>query len=194
MFNAKTFYANIQVTDSVERVKFKLSDQTLWKSLEPPVRNTPNNSSFTFLPPSINPVITELEVEQVLKQLIEYFRHDHRLTCIWDDSLSSLCNQSLWNMEYSKLSGYVPSSPFSEDFQTGVKKMIPEGHTFRGYPISFNHTHPQRIMQLMIKSKQCNEILRSRGDMVRMALRVKVFTYCEGIHSCWVMIGSRALF
>ena len=77
MFNAKTFYANIQVTDSVERVKFKLSDQTLWKSLEPPVRNTPNNSSFTFLPPSINPVITELEVEQVLKQLIEYFRHDH---------------------------------------------------------------------------------------------------------------------
>jgi centrosomal protein CEP76 len=195
LFNATKFYANIQVVDVADRIKFKLDDPIQWKCLQPPAHNTPNNSSFTLLPPSLNPLIIEVEVEHVLKQLIQYFRRDHRLTCVWDDTLSNLCGQSLWNMEYSKLAGQRQlTSLFSEDFQIGVKQLIPQGHTFRGYPISFNHTHPQRIMQSLIKSKQCIEILRSRGDMVRMSIRVKVFSYCEGIQSCWVMIGSRALF
>jgi centrosomal protein CEP76 len=141
-------------------------------------------------PSIVDPHTTELEVEQVLKQLVEFYRKDNHLICYWDDSLSSLLGQSLWSMEYGKISGQS-NVLFSDDFQMGVKRSIPDGHTFKGFPMSFNHTHPQRIMQSFIRSKQCRDILVSRGDVVRMSIRVKIFVYAENVVSTWVMIASR---
>lgn len=194
-FNDVNLYANIQVSDAADRIKFKISDPSYWKKLDknPGSLLSPTTPSFALSPPTdIDVRVTELEIEQVLKQLVEYYRKDHLLACVWDESLSGLLGQSLWSMEHGKLSGQS-TILFSDDFQMGVKRSIPDGHTFKGFPISFNHTHPQRMMQTITKSKQCREILATRGDMVRMALRVKIFVYCEGVICCWVMLSSRCL-
>ncbi|KAJ3307431.1 Centrosomal protein of 76 kDa [Kappamyces sp. JEL0829] len=183
-FNDRHVYANIQVVDGADRIKFKMSDPASWKVLD--TAPTVTRTMPSFLPPSIkDPQTTGLEVEQVLRQLIEYYRKDHHQTCIWDDALSNLLGQSLWSMEYGKISGQS-TVLFSEDFQMGIKKSIPDGHTFKGFPMSFNHTHPQRIMQALVRSKQSRDIMLMRGDMVRMAVRVKVFVYCENVICCWL--------
>ena len=191
LFNNQALYANIQVTDSAERLKINFSDNSHWKKLE----NDGSSAapSFALKPPSfVDTYTTEMEVELVLKQLIEFYRKDHYLSCLWDESMSQLLGQSLWSMEFGKLSGQS-TVLFSDDFQMGVKRSIPDGHTFKGFPMFFNHTHPQRMMQAMIKSKKFKEILLSRGDITRMAVCVKVFVYCENVTCCWVMIASRCL-
>jgi centrosomal protein CEP76 len=192
-FNNNNLYANIQVLDAAEKVKFKISDPSYWKKMENTDPLPSPSIGFTLLPPAeLNIKIAELEIEQVLKQLVEFYRKDHYLACSWDESLPTLLGQSLWSMEYGKVSGQSISH-FSDDFQMGVKRSIPDGHTFKGFPMAFNHTHPQRMMQTMSKSKQCREILVTRGDVVRMAIRVKIFVYCERVICCWVMIASRSL-
>ncbi|KAJ3342425.1 Centrosomal protein of 76 kDa, partial [Kappamyces sp. JEL0680] len=78
-FNDRHVYANIQVVDGADRIKFKMSDPASWKVLD--TAPTVTRTMPSFLPPSIkDPQTTGLEVEQVLRQLIEYYRKDHHQT------------------------------------------------------------------------------------------------------------------
>lgn len=83
-------------------------------------------------------------------------------------------------------------SPSDTDFfQAGIKNLIPEGHTFKGYPCCFTHGDVNRIFSSLIKATSCRDIFMSRGDKVRFSLSVKKFPYCEGVAACWVMIAVR---
>ncbi|KAJ2992607.1 Centrosomal protein of 76 kDa [Globomyces sp. JEL0801] len=194
-FNDHSFYANIQVSDAAEKVSFKLQDNSQWKFLDvvpSPSKSRKTKLDFHFAPLLQNLEQIEKELEIELMQAIEYFRQDRLVSCVWDEQICQLMGQCLWAMENSKLAG-THTSGFTEDFQTGIKRSIPEGHSFKGFPTVFNHTHSHRIMTSLTKSKTCRDILQTKGDCVRMAVRVKIFAYCDSVLACWVMIGARCL-
>jgi centrosomal protein CEP76 len=188
-FNSKFLYANIQVKDSASSTNFKLQDATQWKKLSSEKHISP---VFTLQPLRLDTAKLEFELESELHQLIEFYRKDRHLFCVWDESLSHLLGQCLWSLEHEKLYATNPKV-FTNDFQIGVKRSIPEGHIFKGYPICFNHYNTQKIFSEMSRIKQCCDIFNTRGDCVRMAVRVKIFPYTDKILACWVLIGSRSL-
>nr|KAJ3421189.1 Centrosomal protein of 76 kDa [Polyrhizophydium stewartii] len=130
-------------------------------------------------------------MELGLRQYIAHFREDHDLATVWDDDLGHLLGQSLWTCEHQRLMGSASVAAFMDDFQTSVKRQIPEGHTFKGFPCQFNHWHTSRVFSTLAKTAQCRAILQTTGDKVRFAARARVFAYPETAASCWVMVGVR---
>ena len=78
-----------------------------------------------------------------------------------------------------------------EEFQQSIKRNVPEGHTFRGYPIVVNQLSPTRIMESFRRAHIASEILSTRGDQVHFAPRVKIFPYPEEISAVWVMLAVK---
>lgn len=78
-----------------------------------------------------------------------------------------------------------------DDFHAGVKKDVPEGHTFKGFPIHFTHTHTKRIVAACMRDKICNDIIECVGDHVRFALRIRIFAYAEDAFSVWCMLAVK---
>jgi centrosomal protein CEP76 len=134
----------------------------------------------------------EIELEMELNQHLEFYRKDRSLDCVFDDSLENLLGQSLWSIETEKLY-QTNKSCFTDDFQEGVKRSMPEGHVFKGFPVCYNHMNVGRMFSNMCRIRQCKDIFSTRGDCVRMALRVKIFPYSDGVLACWILVGSRSL-
>ncbi|KAI9329394.1 CEP76 C2 domain-containing protein [Zopfochytrium polystomum] len=179
--------------------------------------NSATVSSATPAAPVASPNIPALEqeIESVLRYQMATFREEHDLLSSWDEDLSHLLSQCLWSCEMGKLvrggwggvggptssggagGGGSSSSnlglegPAGREFQEGVKRSIPEGHTFKGFPCHFSTLNPGKIFQKMVRAPQCRELLLVRGDSVRYGLRVRVFPVCEGCAGCWVMLAVR---
>jgi len=68
---------------------------------------------------------------------------------------------------------------------------VPEGHTFRGYPIVVNDSSPANVLGVFRRAQIATDILRTRGDAVRFALRVKVFSFPEDVKAIWVMLACK---
>ncbi|ORY43157.1 hypothetical protein BCR33DRAFT_717893 [Rhizoclosmatium globosum] len=154
------------------------------------------------------PPITSLEtdLELVLRNQIAIFRDDHDLLTVWDDDLAHLLGQCLSGCEMGKLypkksgaggggvGGMVGSGAEGvngAEFQEGVKRGIPEGHTFKGFPIHFNTLNPQKIFSAFAQAKACQNLMLTKGDKVRFGVRVKVIPYAEKCVACWVMVAVR---
>ncbi|KAH6567422.1 hypothetical protein BASA83_010398 [Batrachochytrium salamandrivorans] len=136
-FNADCFYANIQASDAAEKTEFVFQDQKQWKELSKDALASMKRINGAVLPvqlgPSLcgNPEAQEIEMESALRQYISHYREDHDLTTVWDEDLSHLLGQSLWACEHQKLTGPASIAAFSNDFHVGIKRSIPEGHTFK---------------------------------------------------------------
>lgn len=85
-----------------------------------------------------------------LSQLVDvsyflFFRlaslQDMGLTTVWDDELSYLLNQALAAYELERSTGVTAGN---EEFQHAIRKAIPDGHTFKGFPIQFVHRNARR--------------------------------------------------
>lgn len=63
------------------------------------------------------------------------------LTTVWDDELSYLLNQALAAYELERSTGVTAGN---EEFQHAIRKAIPDGHTFKGFPIQFVHRNARR--------------------------------------------------
>ncbi|KAJ3275147.1 Centrosomal protein of 76 kDa [Terramyces sp. JEL0728] len=189
-FNNKSYFANIQIKDASDQISFNFKNSSQWKLLNQSNQNT--CQKISILPAKLDKEVLEEEIHSEICQAIEYFRQDHHLTCLFDEKLELLLGECVWNLENSKLSN-LNTTIFGDDFQTGIKQYIPEGHTFKGFPHCFNHLHGQRIISGLMKTKQCRDIMLTRGDMVRLAVKVSIYKYCEGTVACWVMVGSRSL-
>ena len=134
-----------------------------------------------------------------IKTQVATYRQDHDLGCLWDDDLSYLLGQSLWQHEIGKLISGLPvhdkefqmGCALNEDNAFRILRNIPEGHTFKGYPTQFNHVHTHRIFHAMTKAKGCREILLAKGDKVRFGLKIKVFDYGEHGLAVWILLAVR---
>lgn len=93
------------------------------------------------------------------------------------------------NYEFERISGQT----FADDeFQASIKNYVPEGHTFKAFPIQFTHYDTERIIHHIFSNKVGKEIIMIKGsDQVRHAIRVKVVVYPENISAVWVVIAAR---
>ncbi len=72
---------------------------------------------------------------------------------------------------------------------------MPDGHQFKGFPICFGHTDIAQIWAALSNAKAAvpTDLMQTRGQEVRFALRVKVHAFPEDVTATWVMLAVRVL-
>lgn len=67
------------------------------------------------------------------------------------------------------------------EFQSAIKNYVPEGHTFKAFPIQFNHFDINKMVLALFKNRVAYEIITAKGDQVNHAIRVKIVSYPENV-------------
>ncbi|CAB3981640.1 Centrosomal of 76 kDa [Paramuricea clavata] len=196
IFNHRAFYANCQPSDRVDVCQFDLPNKSLWKAMsEDAIRSVCGNLGLPtaavfppLCPSSIDATTTSNHLEYSLRSLVEDLRQDMGLSTVWDDELSYLLTPALAGYELEHQTGL---SVGNEEFQHAIRKNVPDGHTFKGFPIQFVHMNPRRALGTCLRSPVCEEIIRCQGDHVRHALRVRVYPYPESTCAVWIMFACK---
>uniref|UniRef100_A0A8B9JNU6 Centrosomal protein of 76 kDa n=1 Tax=Astyanax mexicanus TaxID=7994 RepID=A0A8B9JNU6_ASTMX len=196
VFNHKTFLANCQPSDSVELCVFEFTDGSRWKAMsEDAVRSVCAPGSTSSLPPlpplcssSVQTSEASNQLELEMRFLLAEHRKDLGLATVWDDHLSYLLSSALAAYELERCTGV---SCGNEEFQDAVRRAVPDGHTFKGFPIHFLHRNARRAFATCLRSPFCEEIVCCRGDHVRLAVRVRVFAYPESACAVWIMFACK---
>lgn len=103
----------------------------------------------------------------------------------------------------------------AEEFQAAVRRAVPEGFVFKGFPVQFTHTSPLRMVATLRASAVARDIItvggrpypphasaslthllpfpppQAHGDDVRFALRCRVFPYPEDCVAVWMLLAVR---
>eukprot|EP01028_Stygiella_incarcerata_P008657 TRINITY_DN3840_c0_g1_i1.p2 TRINITY_DN3840_c0_g1~~TRINITY_DN3840_c0_g1_i1.p2 ORF type:complete len:727 (+),score=202.06 TRINITY_DN3840_c0_g1_i1:98-2278(+) len=188
IFNHTSFYANSQASNDIRRMDLDLGDTRKWKAMDRRAIAMVKRPPFCAIGPSdgANCVQTEVQIEASLKDAVEEIRSHEGLDTFWDDGRGYQLGQALVAYEYEKLAGV----PFGNDeFQQSMKHSIPEGYTFKGFPVQFTHTNVRRMFYAMQQSAVCKDILMTRGEDVAFALRCRLFSYAENSVVMWVMLS-----
>ncbi|XP_064803065.1 centrosomal protein of 76 kDa isoform X3 [Oncorhynchus masou masou] len=196
VFNHRAFLANCQPSDAVELCSFDFHNQSQWKAMsEEAVGSVCSPGSTTSLPPlpplcgpSLEPSAASNQLELELRYLVVEHRKDLGLATVWDDHLSYVLSSALAAYELERCTG---TSCGNEEFQDAVRRAVPDGHTFKGFPIHFLHHNARRAFATCLRSPFCDEIVCCRGDHVRLAVRVRVFAYPESACAVWVMFACK---
>jgi centrosomal protein CEP76 len=190
VFNYKAFYANTQVVDVVSSVNWDLDDDTAWKAMDPEMISglLPAPRYLPLAPPRPDTHLLEAEMELKLREHLTAYRNRLDLMSIWDNDLSYLLSPALYNYELER----VGSVTFGRDeFQQSIKNHVPQGHTFKAYPAQFAHNDCTKITASLTQAAVAQDILSTRGDTVRFALRIKVVSYPEDRLAVWLMLAVR---
>ncbi|XP_038162165.1 centrosomal protein of 76 kDa [Cyprinodon tularosa] len=196
VFNHQTFLANCQPSDAVELCVFDFQNPSRWKAMsEEALKSVCAPGSTTSLPPlpplcapSLDPAVASNHLELEMRFLVSEHRKDLDLTTVWDDHLSYLLSSALSAYEMERCTGV---SCGNEEFQDAVRRAVPDGHTFKGFPIHFLHRNARRAFATCLRSPFCEEIVCCRGDHVRLAVRVRVFVYPENACAVWMMFACK---
>ena len=70
------------------------------------------------------------------------------MTTIWDDELSYLLTPALSAYELERTTGV---SAGNEEFQHAIRRAVPDGHTFKGFPIQFIHHNARRAFATSLR-------------------------------------------
>ncbi|XP_067367603.1 centrosomal protein of 76 kDa isoform X2 [Channa argus] len=198
VFNHQIFLANCQPSDAVDLCVFDFQNQTRWKAMsEEALKSVCAPGSTTSLPPlpplcapALDPASASNQLELEMRYLVSEHRKDLGLVTVWDDHLSYLLSSALSVYELERCTGV---SCGNEEFQDAVRRAVPEGHTFKGFPIHFLHCNARRAFATCLRSAFCEEIVCCRGDHMRLAIRVRVFVYPENACAVWLMFACKYL-
>ena len=87
-----------------------------------------------------------------MKSFIEFsfffYSKDLGLNTTWDDELSYILTPSLAAYELEHSTGV---SAGNEEFQQAIRRAIPDGHTFKGFPIQFVHRNARRAFATCLR-------------------------------------------
>jgi len=89
-----------------------------------------------LLPARIDPLLSSSEMEAELRTLTAQHRADIGLSTVWDDELCYLLSPALSAYEMDRTVGVCAGN---EEFQEAIHNVVPEGHTFKGFPIQLVH-------------------------------------------------------
>jgi centrosomal protein CEP76 len=138
VFNNKSFFANVQSDDRVVNVGWDLEDEYMWKAMNKSLIATlqPSNGAGYLMPShSFDVQNEERLLEKLLKDKVAGIRRNDggNLLTNWDSQLSYLLQTALSNYEFERIS---QGSTFANDeFQASIQNYVPEGHTFKAFPI-----------------------------------------------------------
>ncbi|XP_029446815.1 centrosomal protein of 76 kDa isoform X2 [Rhinatrema bivittatum] len=196
VFNHQRFLGNCQPSDAVELCTFDLNNESKWKPMsEEAIKSVCSPGSTTSLPPfpplcaaMIDAAAVSNEMELQLRILVSEHRKDLGLTTVWEDHLSYLLSPALAAYETERTTGI---SAGNEEFQDAIRRAVPDGHTFKGFPIHFLHRNARRAFATCLRSSFCEEIICCRGDQMRLAVRVRAFAYPESACAVWIMFACK---
>lgn len=80
---------------------------------------------------------------------------DLELATVWDDHLSYLLSSALSAYELERCTGV---SCGNEEFQDAVRRAVPDGHTFKGFPIHFLHRNARRAFAACLRWAVCSMV------------------------------------
>jgi centrosomal protein CEP76 len=189
LFNHKSFYANIQLLSNVDTCSFDLKDSSKWKAISQDAINTVNIPTQYFPPLCENDINSEMvsnDLEIKIKALINDRRKEIGLNTFWDDNLSYILGSALYSYETERITGI---SMGNEEFDQAIKLIVPEGHFFKAFPIQTISLNAKKNLTLCLKSTTCEEIIFCKGDQVKLALTIRVFSYPESAIATWIMIA-----
>lgn len=106
----------------------------------------------------------------------------------WDGKLSHLISPALVNYEFERISNLTYGN---EEFKQSVKNYVPEGFTFKGFPLHTTDLDPDKIFGSILSNEIGKDILYSRGDQVSFAVRCKIYPYPQNVYSIWLMIATK---
>lgn len=188
-FNHERFYANKQRNDMAEASSFDFANEALWKEMNPRlIAALPRPESVPLCPPVVNAARIADAIEVELRDLVAGHRKHLGLSTRWDDELAYLFTPALAAYENERLTGVAYGN---EEFQQAIKRAVPEGHTFKGFPVLFGVLSPRLMMQTLTEAAVAKDIMGTRGDAVALAVRCRVFPYPEDTNAAWVMIGVK---
>nr|XP_056710273.1 centrosomal protein of 76 kDa isoform X1 [Euleptes europaea] len=196
VFNHQKFFANCQPSEAVEVCFFDLHDESKWKPMSgEAIKSVCSPGATTALPSfpplcasAIDAAATSNELELQLRLLVAEHRKDLGFATVWDDQLSYLLSPALAAYELERTTGI---SSGNEEFQDAIRRAVPDGHTFKGFPIHFVYRNARRAFATCLRSSFCEEIVCCRGDQVRLAVRVRVFVYPESACAVWIMFACK---
>ncbi|KAJ7418400.1 Centrosomal protein of 76 kDa [Willisornis vidua] len=196
VFNHQKFFGNCQPSDAVDVCVFDLHDESKWKPMSgEAIKSVCAPGATSSVPPfpplcasTIDAAAASNEIELQLRVLVSEHRKDLGFSTVWDDQLSYLLSPALAAYELERTTGV---SAGNEEFQDAIRKAVPDGHTFKGFPIHFVHRNARRAFATCLRSPFCEEIICCRGDQVRLAVRVRVFTYPESACAVWIMFACK---
>jgi centrosomal protein CEP76 len=236
LFSATRFYACCAGDDAAATLSWDVEDAlgVDWKGMDggavegvdclrpaPPV----------LAPPSLDGTTVSLALEAVLKAAIARYRESPRVAAslaaaprapssvlphatAWDSRLSYLLSQALAAYETERTHG-IASSAGIDDFAVAVKRAVPRGSAFRGFPVLFNHASPGRMLDALLAAPAARDILevsvvvqctpvrrpltpstpssaQSVADgSTSFALRVAVSVGAEDTTATWLMLAVR---
>eukprot|EP00727_Mastigamoeba_balamuthi_P000314 m51a1_g1028 putative centrosomal protein of 76 kda (719) ;mRNA; f:660303-663841 len=182
-FNNAALYANVQ---DAEATSFALEDPRLWKQL--PAAALSQGWPVPIQQSTLEAVSLSSCLDGALRELVAQHRQGIGLMTVWDEDLGHRLSSALWSYEMERLVG---TPVCSGDFEQSIKRAVPDGHTFKGFPISFSHRSPMKMLTALLKSPVGSDVVRTRGDKVRMALCVQCHVYPEDAVATWLMIAVR---
>ena len=190
VFNDKAFYANIQPSDLVENTIFDLEDSSLWKAMDSAmVKALPKVPMANLMPTDLDVIKEEEKLEKALKARVSSIRLDEvGLRTKYDKQLEYMLSSALYNYELERLASMTFAS---NEFKSSIKNYVPEGHTFKAFPIQFNHFDINKMVVALLKNRVAFDVLTVRGDQVHHAVRAKIVTYPDNVCAVWIMLACR---
>ncbi|KAJ1447360.1 CEP76 C2 domain-containing protein [Pelagophyceae sp. CCMP2097] len=197
VFNHERFLANRQPSELVTNVSFDLEDAEAWKPLDEghiaALLQSSNCASpcvdFALSPTRLDVPAAELALESQLRSLVSAQRHaELGLVTAWDADLSYMLQPALAAYEGERV---LATPQNDDDFQDAIRRRVPQGHCFKGFPTCFSHANAPRIFAALQRGELSQDVLTTAGEQVRHALRVRIFAYAEDVVAVWVMIAVR---
>ena len=99
-------------------------------------------------------------------------RNELRLNTDWDDQLSYMLGPALCAYEMERLTGAAFGN---DEFQDSIKRNVPEGHTFRGYPIVVNDPSPANVLGKSKNEKKKKEKRKKKKEKKTLCASFVVF-------------------
>ena len=175
----------------LDSLSLNLSDSALWMAMD------------TNLLQSVTPLPTpqlkanslhdhsnlSASTEAQLKQLIDDHRKGLKLNVPgveWDEQLSHQLSPALSSYEAERIGGY----PIGQQlFGDAIKRAVPAGHTFKGWPQHFITADAGFIFKAWMQSGVASDIIKTRSYKASLAVRVRVFPIAEEVVSVWAMLA-----
>ena len=189
VFRHDALYANVQPDERADAISYRLDDRTCWKAMDAALLAPLAPLPVSALTPSpiVDRAAAEEAVETALREQIEAHRVELGLACAWDAQMSALLAPALLSYETERMVG---ASVGSAEFESAVKRAVPVGATFKGYPLHFTHARPAPMFASVLRSEVGASIVQGREKGARLAVRARVAPYPDGLCSTWLMVAS----
>ena len=174
----------------IRNMSFDLSDPEKWLPLPCQDITTlrhPGANVTLSMTPGMDISALEVTLENTLKDRIADWRLENSLASVFDGDLALILQPALAAYELDRAVGVTFGNA---DFQAAIKRYVQRGECFKGYPTCFSHTDASAVMQSLRRTSASADVALAQGRNVRLAVRVKLFPYPEGILACWVMLAA----